>query len=116
MYIWHLDLTIVYILSGFRRGIQLLERDPGETNEPLPVNLINTDQLDKLFTVQVSAEVHSALTLNRTVGHIPCIACRTIVKSCNTVSHREAHLRDTTRERHVGTTCVSRGARAYHVT
>ena len=38
------------------------------------------------------------------------------MKSCNTVSHRQAHSRDTTWARHVGTTCVSRGARAYHVT
>ena len=38
------------------------------------------------------------------------------MKSCNTLSHRQVHSLDTTWARHVGATCVSRGARAYHVT
>ena len=38
------------------------------------------------------------------------------MKSCDTLSHRQAHSRDTTWARHVGTTCLSRGAHAHHVT
>ena len=76
----------------------------------LPANLINP-AMCKLTYWSLSGS-----HLNHTVGHIPCIVCRTIVKSCNTLLHPQAHSRDTTWARFVGTTWVSRGACAYHVT